>query len=63
MAKKKRKDDEPTQTTPEGAEREALGLPGVGGTEIPVPERKTVLDALQKVAKPRSPDRDRRPEK
>jgi hypothetical protein len=62
MTKKKRK-DVPTQTTPEGAEREALGLPGEGGTEIPIPDRKDVLDALQKVAKPRSTHRDRRPEK
>lgn len=62
MAKKKRKRDELTQTTPEGAEREALGLPGTGGTEIPIPKRKDVLDALQKVARPRSTDGDRRAE-
>lgn len=60
MAKKKPKRDELTQTTPTGAEREALGLPGEGGTEIPIPKRQDVLDALQKVAKPRSTDRDRR---
>lgn len=34
MAKKKPKRDGPTQTTPEGTEREALGLPREGGTEI-----------------------------
>lgn len=52
MAKKPK--DEQTQTTPEGAEREALGLPGEGGYEIPVPERRTVMDALRKIAKPKS---------
>jgi hypothetical protein len=53
MAKKKSKDNKPTQTTPERAEREALGLPGVGGTEIPVPTREEVLRDLERVAKPR----------
>jgi hypothetical protein len=32
--------DEPKQTTPKGL-------------EIPVPKRKTVMDALQKIAKPK----------
>lgn len=41
-----------TQTTPEGAERDALGLPGEGGYEIPVPKRRDVMDALGKVARP-----------
>lgn len=44
--------DEPTQTTPEGEDREAVGLPGEGGAEIPVPKKDDVMDALRKVAKP-----------
>lgn len=44
--------EEPTQRTPEGAEREQLGLPGEGGTEIPVPTREQVYGDLAKVAKP-----------
>jgi hypothetical protein len=42
---------EPTQTTPEGADRESLGLPGEGGTAIPVPSREQVLRDFEKVAK------------
>jgi hypothetical protein len=38
-------DDEPTQTTP-------------GGAEIPVPERDDVFDALRKVARVRKSDAD-----
>ena len=44
---------EPTQRTPEGAERERLDLPGEGGTEIPVPTRDDVLRDLEKVARPK----------
>lgn len=54
MAKDKEPREDATQTTPEGAEREALGLPGEGGYEIPVPERRTVMDALRKIARPKS---------
>ncbi len=43
----------PTQRTPEGTERERLGLDGEGGTEIPIPTRKRVYEDLAKVAKPR----------
>jgi hypothetical protein len=52
---------ERTQRTPEGTEREALGLPGEGGTEIPVPTREQVMGDLAKVAKakPRKPSRRR----
>jgi hypothetical protein len=45
--------DKPTQTTPVGEARKRLsvkGLPGEGGTEIPVPKRD-VMDALRKAAK------------
>lgn len=49
------RENEDTQTTPEGAERDALGLPGEGGYEIPVPKRKVVMDALRKVARPHKP--------
>lgn len=42
--------DEPTQTTPEGEERDALNLPGKGGRVIPVPSRGAVVDALKKLA-------------
>ena len=45
--------DEDEQTTPEGAEREAVKLPGKGGTTIPVPERDDVFGNLAKVAKPK----------
>jgi hypothetical protein len=45
-----REDAEPTQTTPAGAERDELGLPGEGGAEIPVPERDDVFEAFRKVA-------------
>ncbi len=53
--------DEPTQTTPEGAERERLGLPGEGGTEIPVPTREQVLADFAKVAKAKPSQGPRRP--
>lgn len=46
--------DKSTQTTPTGDERKRLphnGLPGEGGTEIPVPKREDVMDALRKAAK------------
>lgn len=46
--------DDETQTTPEGDERDALGLPGEGGYEIPVPKRKDIMDALRKVTRPKS---------
>ena len=46
-------EQEPTQRTPEGAERERLGLPGEGGMEIPVPTREQVYGDLAKVAKPK----------
>lgn len=45
--------DDKTQTTPEGAERDALGLPGEGGYEIPVPKRRDIMDALRKVTRPK----------
>lgn len=53
--------DEPTQTTPEGAERDRLNLPGEGGTVIPVPPREQVLRDFEKVAKakPAKPSRRR----
>lgn len=59
------KDERPTQTTPTGAERERLDLPGEGGTEIPVPTRDEIDEALVRIA---SPDvslirRRRRPKK
>ncbi|MCA1705585.1 MAG: hypothetical protein LC808_20930, partial [Actinobacteria bacterium] len=47
--------DEPTQRTPEGAERDRLNLPGEGGTVITVPEREDVERALRKVAQPAQP--------
>ncbi len=50
----KKPKDEPTQTTPEGAEREALGLPGGGGYQIPVPKREDCVERLRKVARPKS---------
>lgn len=54
--------NEPTQKTPEGAEREALDLPGEGGMEIPVPSREVIEDALAAIAKSaRSVDRKGRP--
>ena len=43
--------DEPTQRTPEGAERDRLNLPGEGGTVLPVPSREQVLRDFGKVAK------------
>lgn len=46
-----RMSDDPTQTTPEGEERERVGLPGEGGAEIPVPEREDVFAALRKAAR------------
>jgi hypothetical protein len=46
-----REDDEPTQTTPAGVERDELGLPGEGGAEIPVPRRDDVFDAFVRVAR------------
>ena len=57
--------DEPTQKTPEGKERERMGLPGEGGYEIPVPKRGEIEDALAKVAKPQASTRKgrRRPKK
>lgn len=51
--------DEPTQTTPVGEERESLGLPGEGGTTIPVPDRDDVMVALRKVAKTTPPVHER----
>jgi hypothetical protein len=42
---------EPTQTTPEGAERDDLDLPGEGGNEIPVPKKGDVMNSLHKVAR------------
>jgi hypothetical protein len=53
--------DEPTQRTPEGAERDRLNLPGEGGTVIPVPTREQVLRDFEKVAKakPANPSRRR----
>lgn len=51
-------DGEPTQTTPEGEAREYAGLPGEGGTEIPVPEREDVMDAFRKVAHADDEDAD-----
>ena len=53
--------DEPTQRTPEGAERDRFNLPGEGGTVIPVPPREQVLRDFEKVAKAkRLPKRPRR---
>ena len=52
--------EEPTQTTPEGAERERLGLPGEDGTELPIPTREQVLDDFAKVAKARTDEPSRR---
>jgi hypothetical protein len=50
-------DERPTQTTPTGAERERLDLPGEGGLEIPVPKLDEITKALAEVAKPdKSPD-------
>ncbi len=46
-------EQEPTQVTPGGNERDALDLPGEGGTTIPVPKRGDVFRDLEKVAKPR----------
>ncbi len=57
----KAKDEEPTQWTPEGDERERLGLPGEGGTEIPVPTREQVLGDFAKVAKAKPSKGPRRP--
>lgn len=48
------REDDDTQTTPTGAERDALGLPGEGGYAIPVPKRREVMDALRKVTRPKS---------
>ena len=38
-------DNQPTQKTPEGDERDELGLPGEGGNEIPVPTQGGSLSA------------------
>lgn len=54
--------DDKTQTTPEGDERDALNLPGEGGYEIPVPKREDVMDALRKVARPKSGNGHSRPQ-
>ena len=52
---------QPTQRTPEGAERDGFNLPGEGGTVIPVPPREQVLRDFEKVAKakPARPSRRR----
>jgi hypothetical protein len=42
---------EPTQTTPEGEDRDDAGLPGEGGLEIPVPKKDDVMNALRKAAR------------
>jgi hypothetical protein len=55
-------EQEPMQETPAGDERDDVGLPGEGGTAIPVPRRVEVLAALRKVAKPRSAGGDSGPE-
>ena len=52
--------DEPTQQTPEGAEREQFNLPGEGGTVIPVPPREQVLRDFEKVAKAKPAQSSRR---
>lgn len=52
---------QPTQRTPEAAERERLNLPGEGGTVIPIPTREQVMGDFEKVAKakPAKPSRRR----
>jgi hypothetical protein len=50
--------EDATQTTPEGDERDAVNLPGEGGHEIPVPSRDEFMRNLEKVAKPKDDEDD-----